>query len=343
MKIERKYFIIPIIFVVIAFICDNIFGGVSIPLRKILSSLFCTDNSSLAGGEREFVRNIICNFRLPKAITALLAGVGLPLCGLQMQTLFRNPLADPYILGVSASAGLGVALFIMGGSALGVSLSSTSFQTFGIAGAAMTGSILLLLLILAISEKLKDNLSMLIFGVMVSSIASALINLLQYASNESALKMYVLWTMGSFTGLKSSQLLILALLSAGGIILSVYNIKDLNGIMLGEQYANGAGINTKRVKVRIIVATTLLAGGITAFCGPIGFVGIAVPHIVRMIYKNADHKVLIPASAILGGGIMLVADTLSQLPGSGSIIPINTMAALMGIPVIFAIIIKNRA
>ena len=260
-----------------------------------------------------------------------------------MQTLFRNPLADPYILGVSASAGLGVALFIMGGSALGINLGSAAFQTFGIAGAAMAGSILLLLLILAVSEKLKDNLSLLIFGIMVSSIASALINLLQYASNESALKMYVVWTLGSFTGLKSSQLLILAVLSVAGIILSVYNIKDLNAIMLGEQYADAAGINTKRVKIRIIVATTLLAGGITAFCGPIGFIGIAVPHIARMIYKDADHKVLIPASAILGGGMMLIADTLSQLPGSGNIIPINTMAALLGIPVIFAIIIKNRA
>ena len=151
------------------------------------------------------------------------------------------------------------------------------------------------------------------------------------------------WTLGSFSGLKSGQLLILALLSVAGIALSVYNIKDLNAIMLGEQYAKAAGINTKRIKVRIIVASTLLAGGITAFCGPIGFIGIAVPHIARLIYKDADHRVLVPASAILGGGMMLIADTLSQLPGSGSVIPINTMAALLGIPVIFAIIIKNRA
>ena len=343
MKKKRKYFVIPIMILVAFFICDNIFGGDYIPVKKIFFSLFSGNAGGICETEQNFIRDIIYNFRLPKAITALLAGTGLSLCGLQMQTLFRNPLADPYILGVSASAGLGVALFIMGGSALGINLGSAAFQTFGIAGAAMAGSILLLLLILAVSEKLKDNLSLLIFGIMVSSIASALINLLQYASNESALKMYVVWTLGSFTGLKSSQLLILAVLSVAGIILSVYNIKDLNAIMLGEQYADAAGINTKRVKIRIIVATTLLAGGITAFCGPIGFIGIAVPHIARMIYKDADHKVLIPASAILGGGMMLIADTLSQLPGSGNIIPINTMAALLGIPVIFAIIIKNRA
>lgn len=343
MKKRRKYFIIPIIILLVFFVCDNIFGGVTIPVKKIFLALFSGPDTALPQTEHSFIKDIICNFRLPKATTALLAGVGLSLCGIQMQTLFRNPLADPYILGVSASSGLGVAIFVMGGSALGINLNSAAFQTFGIAGAAMAGAILLLLLILALSERLKDNLSLLIFGVMISSIASALINLLQYASSESALKMYVVWTLGSFSGLKSGQLLILVLLSVAGIALSVYNIKDLNAIMLGEQYANAAGINTKRIKVRIIVATTLLAGGITAFCGPIGFIGIAVPHIARLIYKDADHRVLVPASAILGGGMMLIADTLSQLPGSGSVIPINTMAALLGIPVIFAIIIKNRA
>ena len=318
------------------FLLDLMTGDVTLPAADVWAAL-------TGSGDDALTAHIVRSVRLVRGVVAVLVGLSLSVSGLQMQTLFRNPLADPYILGVSASAGLGVALFIMGGSALGINLGSAAFQTFGIAGAAMAGSILLLLLILAVSEKLKDNLSLLIFGIMVSSIASALINLLQYASNESALKMYVVWTLGSFTGLKSSQLLILAVLSVAGIILSVYNIKDLNAIMLGEQYADAAGINTKRVKIRIIVATTLLAGGITAFCGPIGFIGIAVPHIARMIYKDADHKVLIPASAILGGGMMLIADTLSQLPESGNIIPINTMAALLGIPVIFAIIIKNRA
>ena len=198
------------------------------------------------------------------------------------------------------------------------------------------------MLIISLSHKLKNNLSLLIFGVMVGSVASAIINLLQYFTSASSLKMYVIWTMGSFAGLSPLQLWLLAGMVVVGVAMSVCNIKDLNALLLGEQYAAALGINIRGVKIRILVATTLLAGSVTAFCGPIGFIGIAVPHITRFIFRDANHKVLLPATALVGGTMMLLADLLTNIPASGNVIPINTVTALLGIPVILVIILKNR-
>ncbi len=321
---------------------DIIFGSVSIPLGDIIENIFLHDSSGGVSAGNEYVWDILFSFRIPKAVTALLAGIGLSLCGLQMQTLFKNPLADPYILGISASSGLGVAIFVMGGTLLGLDMSHPLFQIFGIAGAAIAGAFLLLMLIISLSHKLKNNLSLLIFGVMVGSVASAIINLLQYFTSASSLKMYVIWTMGSFAGLSPLQLWLLAGMVVVGVAMSVCNIKDLNALLLGEQYAAALGINIRGVKIRILVATTLLAGSVTAFCGPIGFIGIAVPHITRFIFRDANHKVLLPATALVGGTMMLFADLLTNIPASGNVIPINTVTALLGIPVILVIILKNR-
>lgn len=340
MKNYAKYYILFAAALVLLFIADILYGSVDIPIKDIFSALFSQSEADSVAGS--YVKDIVVDFRIPKAITALLAGIGLSVCGLQMQTLFKNPLADPYILGISASAGLGVAVFVMGGTFLNIDMGSPFFQIFGVAGAAMAGAFALTLLIISLSDRLKNNLSLLIFGIMAGSVASAIINLLQYFTSAASLKMYVIWTMGSFAGLSGVQLAIMGCMVAVGFILSVYNIKDLNALLLGEQYASALGLNVKIIKIRILTATTLLSGSVTAFCGPVGFIGIAVPHIARFVFKDANHKILLPGTALAGGFMMLAADILTQLPGAGSVIPINTVTALLGIPVILVIILRNR-
>lgn len=340
MKNYAKYYILFAAALVLLFIADILYGSVDIPIKDIFNALFSQSEADSVAGS--YVKDIVVDFRIPKAITALLAGIGLSVCGLQMQTLFKNPLADPYILGISASAGLGVAVFVMGGTFLNIDMGSPFFQIFGVAGAAMAGAFALTLLIISLSDRLKNNLSLLIFGIMAGSVASAIINLLQYFTSAASLKMYVIWTMGSFAGLSGVQLAIMGCMVAVGFILSVYNIKDLNALLLGEQYASALGLDVKIIKIRILTATTLLSGSVTAFCGPVGFIGIAVPHIARFVFKDANHKILLPGTALAGGFMMLAADILTQLPGAGSVIPINTVTALLGIPVILVIILRNR-
>lgn len=312
---------------VVFFAADLLLGSSSLSVRDLFST--------------EVGRDILLSFRLPKAIVAVICGIALATCGLQMQTLFRNPLADPYILGVSSGAGLGVALYIMGSALWGGAERSALAVSLGSAGAALVGAFAVTMLILYISNRVKGNLTLLIFGVMIGFIASAIVNLLQYTSNAHSLKAYVLWTMGSFAALDKMQIAVLAVLVVVGLTIAIWNIKNLNAILPGEEYAASIGLNVKGIRNRILISTTLLAGAVTAFCGPIGFLGIAVPHIARFIFKDANHRVLFPASALLGGLLTLLADTLSELPGTGSIIPINTMAALLGIPVILVILFRK--
>lgn len=326
MKRRTLYFIISAVLLVVVFAADLVFGSAGLSIGDLFSS--------------DLGREILFSFRLPKAVVALVCGAALAVCGLQMQTLFRNPLADPYILGVSSGAGLGVALYIMGTSLFGTS-KYLLVNSLGSAGAALAGALLVTLLLLYVSGRVKGSLTLLIFGVMIGFIASALVNLLQYVSNAHSLKAYVLWTMGSFAALDGIQITVLFVLIALGLALAVWNIKDLNALLPGEEYAAAVGLNIKRIRTRILISTTLLSGAVTAFCGPIGFLGIAVPHIARFIFRNADHKVLLPASALLGAVLTVFADTLSELPGTGSVIPINTVAALLGIPVIIAILLRK--
>lgn len=326
LKRSGAYFIVSAIALLALMAADLVLGSASISIQD----LFTTDLG----------RDILLNFRIPKAVVALVCGVALAVCGLQMQTLFRNPLADPYILGVSSGAGLGVALYIMGTSLLGGGGGSV-LNSLGSAGAALAGAALVTVLIMYVSNRVKGSLTLLIFGVMIGFIASALVNLLQYTSNAHSLKAYVLWTMGSFAALDWLKIGILCVLVLVGLVLAVMNIKDLNAILPGDNYASSMGLDVKKIRMRILVSTTLLSGAVTAFCGPIGFLGIAVPHIARFIFRNADHRVLLPSSAILGGCLTLLADTLSELPGTGSVIPINTVAALLGIPVILVILFRK--
>lgn len=312
------------------FIADIVVGSVNLSLAQVLGVMTGSTTD-------ETVRSIVIDIRLVKAVMAMLAGIALSISGLQMQTLFRNPLAGPYILGVSAGASFGVALFLLGAPLLGLA-SSPVISSIGTAGAAWVGAAAVLLLIIALSKKIKDIMVILILGMMLSSAISAIIEILQYLSNEAALKSFVVWTMGSLGDVTLSQLLFIAPTIGIGIAGAILTIKPLNILLLGEQYAQTSGVNLSKVRSTVFFSTTLLAGTITAFCGPIGFVGLAVPHIARMIFATADHRVLIPASALVGMTMMLIGDILSKW----LLLPINTITALMGIPVVVYIVTRNR-
>ena len=315
-----------------AFCADIVFGSVSISLSDIVNAI--------SGGGGEAANRIILRFRIPKAVTALLAGAALGASGLQMQTLFRNPLAGPYVLGISSGATLGVAVFLLGAPMLGVY--SLWLRNIGMAGAAWAGAACVFLMITAVSRRIKDIMVILILGMMFGSVAGAVVEILQYFSEESAVKSFVVWTMGSLGGVTAAQVRIMAPIVIIGLLISLLTVKSLNLLLLGENYARSMGLNLSRSRTAVLVSTTLLAGTVTAFCGPIGFLGLAVPHIARLLLAEADHRTLMPASMIIGSLAMLLCDIVSQLPSSGMNIPINTVTALVGIPVIITVIVKNR-
>lgn len=312
------------------FIVDIAVGSVNLSLDAIWGVLTGTTTQSA-------IRSIVIDIRLVKAIMAILAGAALSLSGLQMQTLFRNPLAGPYILGVSAGASFGVALFLLGAPLFAIS-STTLVTAVGTAGAAWIGAAAVLVLIIALSRRIKDIMVILILGMMLSSALGAVVEILQYLSDEAALKSFVVWTMGSLGDITLSQLSFIVPIIIIGIALAVLTIKPLNILLLGESYAITSGVNISKVRRIVFLSTTLLAGTVTAFCGPIGFVGIAAPHLARMLYRTADHRILIPASAIIGALMMLTGDIIAKL----LLLPINTITALMGIPVVVYIVTRNR-
>lgn len=319
--------------VVVLFVADILIGSVALPLGEVVGALF--------GGGDEVTRNIVLNFRLPKAVTALLVGASLSAVGLQMQTLFRNPMAGPYVLGVSSGASLGVALFLLGLPLFGISTNG-AISSIGVVGAAWIGSALIMSVVLAVTARIKDIMVVLILGMMFGSAATAVVEILQYLSPEGALKSFVVWTMGSLGSVSREQLLIMAPVMIIGLALSVSLIKPLNAMLLGENYASTMGINIRRTRLMISAITVMLAGTVTAFCGPIGFIGLAVPHIARMTFREADHRVMMPASMLLGALIMLFCDVASQLPANDMTLPINTVTALIGIPVVVVVIVRNH-
>ena len=319
--------------VVALFVADILIGSVALPLGEVVGALF--------GNGDEVTRNIVLNFRLPKAITALLVGASLSAVGLQMQTLFRNPMAGPYVLGVSSGASLGVALFLLGLPLFGIATNS-AVSSIGVVGAAWIGSALIMSVVLAVTARIKDIMVVLILGMMFGSAATAVVEILQYLSPEGALKSFVVWTMGSLGSVSREQLFIMAPVMIIGLALSVSLIKPLNAMLLGENYASTMGINIRRTRLMISAITVMLAGTVTAFCGPIGFIGLAVPHIARMTFREADHRVMMPASMLLGALIMLFCDVASQLPANDMTLPINTVTALIGIPVVVVVIVRNH-
>ena len=324
-------FIVLSLLLVILFMLDLLVGSVHIPLRDILGAIVGADIDPAT-------RLIVLDIRLVKAIVAVLAGMALSVSGLQMQTLFRNPLAGPYVLGISSGASLGVAIFILGMPLLGVATNST-LSSVGTAGAAWLGSALILAFVASVSTRIKDIMVILILGMMISSGVSAVVQILQYLSNEEALKSFVIWTMGSLGDVTSSQLMLLLPAVLIGLVVSVAVIKPLNLLLLGEQYARTMGLNVRRSRYLIFLSTTLLAGTVTAFCGPIGFVGLAIPHIARMLFSNADHRVLLPATALCGAVVLLGCDIISKF----LTLPINTITALLGIPIVIWVVIRNKS
>lgn len=273
------------------------------------------------------LRDVVLTMRRHEALTALLAGIALSISGLQMQTLFHNPLAGPYVLGLSSGATLGVALLILAG------LSSP----FGIAGAAMAGAAAVMLLLLLSNERVRDVMTLLVLGILFSSAISAVVQVLQFMSDEQSLRGFVLWTMGSLSETDAPRLAAFSTIVAVGIALACATMKSLNSLMLGEAYARSVGVDLRRSRFAILLSTTLLAGATTAFCGPIGFVGLAVPHLARAIFKTADHRILVPSSALVGAVLMLLCDLVSRK----FLIPINAVTSLAGIPVVIYIILRK--
>ena len=278
------------------------------------------------------IANILLHLRLPKMLTAILAGASLSVAGLMMQTLFRNPLAGPYILGVSSGASLGVALVTMCGVAVG--------SSGVISGAAILGSILTMLLVMAFARRIRSNVTLLIVGMMVGNIAGALVNMIQNFANPDSLKLFIVWTLGSLNGVSWDELPTLAICILIATIVVLMLIKPLNGLLLGEDYARGLGIHVERTRWMMILASCLLAGSVTAFCGPIAFIGVAVPHIARGIFATSNHRLTVPASALIGANILLVCDILCNM-GAYSL-PISTMSALFGAPIILWIVLKKK-
>lgn len=324
-----------IIFVVLAaltallLLVDIGAGSVKLSIGEVADAL-------LGRGDNPATTKIVVDIRLTKGIVAIIAGIALSVSGLQMQTLFRNPLAGPYVLGVSSGASLAVALFILGAPLTG-GLSATA-ASLGMTGAALVGSAVVLALIAVAGRRLKDIMVVLILGMMVSSAISAIVQILQYMSSDEALKSFVIWTMGSLGNVTSDQLPILAVTVAVGLILAVTTTKSLNLLLLGEEYAVTMGYDNSRGRTMILVSTALLAGSVTAFCGPIGFVGLALPHVARVAFGTADHRVLIPGAALTGAAVMLGCDIVSKL----FVIPVNAVTALVGIPIVIWIVFRNR-
>jgi iron complex transport system permease protein len=317
--------------VAILFVLDVFFGSVSIRPSEVIHAIFKSSDKGL--------EIIILKFRIPKATTALLVGIALSLSGLQMQTVFRNPMAGPYVLGISSGASLGVAFVILGFSA---QMSPGNIQGLGnwaLVVASWLGAGAVMILIMFISVRVRDIMTVLILGIMLSSGISAIVSIMQYFSNETMLKAYVIWTMGSLGNLTSQQLQVLTISVTAGVLL---NIVSVNALLLGENYATSIGLNVRFARLVIFAGTSILAGSVTAFCGPIGFIGIAVPHIARIIFRTSDHKILIPATIFIGGSVMLLSDIISQLPGSDSVLPVNSVTSLVGIPVVIWVILRNR-
>ncbi len=330
MSRSTLFFILLSLLTLLLFLLDLSVGSVKIPFGEVCSALMGGDDASTS-------RDIILNIRLLKSVMALLAGAALSASGLQMQTLFRNPLAGPYILGVSSGASLGVALFLLGAPLLGVQAHSF-VQSLGITGAAWTGAALVLALVMVVSRHIKDIMVILILGMMLGSGISAVVEILQYLSSEASLKSFVVWTMGSLGDVTSSQLWIVLPVILSGLVLSVVLIKPLNLLLLGENYARTSGLDIRRTRMWLFLSTVLLAGTITAFCGPVGFIGIAVPHLTRLLFRSADHRILVPGAMLTGASLLLICDLISKL----LVLPVNTITALLGIPVVILVVIRNH-
>ncbi|MDA3821551.1 MAG: iron ABC transporter permease [Bacteroidales bacterium] len=333
---DNKRYVIQISFLLfllfVLIVLDVSLGTVKIPFKQILSHFL---GSSDLSRQHEM---ILLNFRIPRVITAILAGSALAVSGLQMQTIFRNPLAGPYVLGISSGASLGAALVILGTGAIATGI----LADWGVVVAAWLGSALVMFILLLVTIRIRSIMTILILGIMFGSGLSALISIMQYFGSAVALKSFVIWSMGSLGDVSGPSLSILLITIIPGLILSLFSVKGLNAMMMGEEQAGSLGVNVKTVRILVFISTSILAGSITAFCGPIGFIGIAVPHIARFYTGRSDMRYLFPATVIMGMVVLLLSDIISQVPGSDRILPINAITSLIGIPVVIWVVISKR-
>lgn len=334
-KTYRLQFGLLLALLLLCFFINLSLGSISIPIKSIFDSLFGTIENSTW-------EVIITDYRLPKAITAILVGSGLGISGLLMQTLFRNPLAGPFVLGISSGASLGVALVILGSGLFGGLFATALISKWSIVIASSLGSFLVLLAVLAVSSKVRDTMAILIIGLMFGSITAAVVSVLSYFSSAEQLQQYIFWGFGSLSNLSWSELLIFFIIYIIGILLSIASIKGLNSLLLGDNYAKSLGLNLKQSRFILILATSLIAGTITAFAGPIAFIGLAIPHLTRQIFKSTNHKILIPAVFLSGAIVMLICDSIAQIPGSDYTLPINAITALVGAPVVIWLLVRQR-
>ena len=322
---------------ILLFFVNISLGSITIPIKEVYTSL--------TGGQssKSTWEYIIINYRLPKAITAVLVGMGLSISGLLMQTLFRNPLAGPYVLGLSSGASLGVAFVILGASVVPSFLSGILLSPYGIVLASTLGSTSVLLLVLLVSQRLRDTMAILIVGLMFGSFTSAAVGVLTYFSSAEQLQKFTFWSMGNLGNLSWTSILILTVCVLLGLFLSLLSIKPLNALLLGENYAKSMGLNFNKARLIIILATSILAGSITAYAGPIAFIGLAVPHIAKLVFQTSNHTVLFWATLIFGAGIMLVCDVVSQMPGMEITLPINAITSILGAPVVIWLLVRKRS
>jgi len=335
-KSHKSYFVGISALLIVAFLVNMSLGSVAIPIKDILTSLL--------GGipEKPSWHYIVVDYRLPKAITAIIAGGGLAVAGLLMQTLFRNPLAGPFVLGLSSGSSLGVAILILGAGVFGGALGGWLLSSWGIVIASALGSFLVLLAVLAITFRVKDTMAILIIGLMFGSVTTAVVSVLSYFSSAEQLQQYVFWSFGSLGNTSWEGLLILGLCFVIGITMTLFCMKPLNALLLGENYAKSMGLHFKKTTLLIIFATSVLAGGITAFAGPIAFVGLAVPHLTRQYFTTSNHFILVPAVLLLGSVLMLICDTIAQIPFSDYTLPINAITSLLGAPVVIWLLVRKR-
>jgi iron complex transport system permease protein len=333
---NTKLIFLLLLILSLVFVLNISLGAISIPIKEVFKSLIGKNAS------KETWQYIIINYRLPKAITAILVGIGLSISGLLMQTLFRNPLAGPYVLGLSSGSSLGVAFVILGTNYLPFFLSSVLLSSCGIILSSCLGSFLVLVMVLIVSQKLRDTNSILIVGLMFGSFASAIVGVLTYFSSAEQLQKYTFWSMGNIGNLSWSSILILSFSVLIGLILSISSVKSLNAMLLGENYAKSLGINFKKWRLIIIFATSILAGSITAFAGPIAFIGLAVPHIAKIAFQTSNHLILFWSTLLFGAITMLVCDIFSHVPGTEITLPINAITSIIGAPIVIYLLLNKQ-
>ena len=339
---KKLWFIGLVALIAVLFVLNLLLGTVKIPIGEVLSILLSP--ASEGGGEASVASNIIWSSRVPQALTALVAGAGLAVSGLQMQTVFRNPLAGPSVLGISNGASLGVALVVlMSGRLGGVALSRLGYLgDVAMSMAAIVGALAVMALIVWVAQRVQSGVTLLIIGVMIGYLANAVIGVLKFFSNEEDIKAYVVWGLGSFARVSGDQMVLFVVLMAILLPLSMLLVKTMNLLLLGDAYAKNLGLNLGRARSLVILSSGVLVAIVTAYCGPIMFIGLAVPHLARALFRTSDHRILMPATLLTGAALALLCNLIARMPGFEGALPVNSVTALVGAPVIAAVLFRRK-